>query len=391
MRRLFLIIPLVMSGCSTYPSDPPGRARHHIEIAQEAIQKGDTRGVRVNFEYAANQDASAVGAYLSQNPEALKAYAESVKDLVSLTDDAAELISARKELVAMYFAEALPEPVFFELDGHFKRRARQGNLDGSLPFVLGQDIASLGLEKDNEQMDAIVSHTIASILNAQGDRRLDGLMNYAAQDSTPTQHRAQIEAALDSFYVRKAELDIVQPVFPAFAERRREALESIGVAQITVSNEEWNSLSVSEQAAIRKHAQITTIPAGSFGLIVDVQSADRSTAATQHGAELGSSAAQLGYLDRSVNRGSYSAWSQIGFGLLGALIGSSVDQDGRQEYEYQYTIKRPDGNLSKIQRISGSAFHHAVGTCVSTPSLDPLPQGACDQTAESLRQKLLRL
>ncbi|MCV6587567.1 MAG: hypothetical protein OIF57_00870 [Marinobacterium sp.] len=100
-----------------------------------------------------------------------------------------------------------------------------------------------------------------------------------------------------------------------------------------------------------------------YGLILDVQVKNTSVADNNSGYHLGSVVAQAMYIDNS-NWRSYSAKSQLGVGIIGALIGSSLNKPEKVSFVLNYYIKTADGDLLKSTRIRHSAEHDPVNSCV---------------------------
>jgi hypothetical protein len=153
----------------------------------------------------------------------------------------------------------------------------------------------------------------------------------------------------------------------------------------------WHSLSQEEKSQVQKTYFVEAIPNNSFGILIDNQGIDRSTPASNTGTALGSAVAQTAYIDRAINHGNYSAKTQLGVALLGALVGSSFDQPGQQKYEYRYAVKMADGAIAYHHVTSSNSFRHPAGTCVMLPSIELAPnQSLCTVTEEVLRSKYLK-
>jgi len=50
--------------------------------------------------------------------------------------------------------------------------------------------------------------------------------------------------------------------------------------------------------------------------------------------------AQVAYISRAIDRGSYSPWMQLGLGVLGAVIGSAADRPAVEQYLHRYAGRR---------------------------------------------------
>lgn len=101
------------------------------------------------------------------------------------------------------------------------------------------------------------------------------------------------------------------------------------------------------------------------GRVVDVQVVSHGTPGSNAGAALGSATAQAGYIDNTIlGSGNYSAMGQVGAGVIGAVIGSALDQPARAWYAIHYWIDF-GGGPRKIAVSSYSPTHAPRGACVA--------------------------
>lgn len=158
---------------------------------------------------------------------------------------------------------------------------------------------------------------------------------------------------------------------------------------IRISQVAWNQLSVGEHALIQKKYVVELVEHDAFGVIIDNQGVDESSAGTNGGAYLGGAVANAAYIDNAIKGGNYSAKNQLASGILGALLGSSLDSKPNSQYHYRYAVKLGDGNIKYFDEIKRDPFRHPVGICVSVPNIAPIDQKLCGQTGESLRSVYL--
>ncbi|MBF6630648.1 MAG: hypothetical protein ITG01_05805 [Comamonas sp.] len=169
------------------------------------------------------------------------------------------------------------------------------------------------------------------------------------------------------------------------AESSRIVLPIAHVSQTT-----WAALAVDEQEKIQKTQAVQIHALNRFGLITDVQTVDQSTSGTSGGAVLGGAIASAGYIDRAFSGGnSYSAGAHLALGLLGALIGSSLDKAPTKQYQTRYSVKLGDGEIQYFDEIKSDAFRHSIGVCVQVPELSLAAQNLCGQSVESIKNKYL--
>lgn len=157
-----------------------------------------------------------------------------------------------------------------------------------------------------------------------------------------------------------------------------------------VKVELWEKLTQEERQRIEEKFEIKTLEANAYGLVIDVQGQDQSTAGTSGGAALGGAVASAAYLDHAFRgNNSYSAGAGLAIGLLGAVIGSSMDRAPTSQFQFRYTIQQGDGEVGYFDEVKSTAFRHSVGVCLLTPSLTLVSQQVCKQTLESLRLRYL--
>jgi outer membrane lipoprotein SlyB len=156
---------------------------------------------------------------------------------------------------------------------------------------------------------------------------------------------------------------------------------------LKVSRTAWQALSNEERAAIQATRLVDVRDPGTFGVVADNQGIDESTPGTTGGAALGGAVAQAAYIDRAFKPGNnYFAKNQLAVGILGAIIGSSLDKAPVQQFHFRYAIKVESGDFQTIDAVQASPFRHPVGLCVSLPELIQQPQGLCTNTGADLRR-----
>jgi len=149
---------------------------------------------------------------------------------------------------------------------------------------------------------------------------------------------------------------------------------------LTINQLLWTEFSQSERATLLdKFPNLELIPAESVGIIQSVQAVNRSTIGTNSGAVLGGALAQTMYIDKAFSGSgkNYSATTQLGAGLLGALLGSSLDSSPTSRFIFNYGIRTLDGQMREVRVESGDEFTRPAGQCVTLPEVAPAPIGHC--------------
>jgi hypothetical protein len=158
---------------------------------------------------------------------------------------------------------------------------------------------------------------------------------------------------------------------------------------LKVSRLTWEGLSPVEKASIQQRHTVDIREAGTYGVIIDNQGVNESTPGTNGGAALGGSFAEAAYVDRAIRNGSYSAKNQLAVGILGAVLGSSLDKPAIQQFHFRYAIKLATGDIIFRDSVQSEPFRLPAGLCIDVASVAPLSQELCSQTTASLRAKLL--
>lgn len=162
---------------------------------------------------------------------------------------------------------------------------------------------------------------------------------------------------------------------------------AFGQDLLRVSAVAWRSLTPEERAAVQRVRVVEIREAGTYGVIVDTQGVDESTPGTTGGAALGAAFAEASYIDRALQPGnSYSAKTQLGVTLLGALAGSALDSRPVPRFHLRYAVKLADGEIRMVDAMQADAFRLPTGMCVSLPDLAQIGQSACTHSADDLRR-----
>lgn len=160
---------------------------------------------------------------------------------------------------------------------------------------------------------------------------------------------------------------------------------------IKVAESAWNSLSADERASIQRQYTVEIATVDAFGIIIDNQGVNQSTPGTSGGAVLGAMTADAIYIDKAFkgSNWNYSAKENLGYALLGAMIGSAFDKPPVSQFQFRYAVRLGNGDIRYYDHIKSDAFRHPVGICVSLPAVSITDQSICSQDANTLRVKYL--
>ena len=161
-------------------------------------------------------------------------------------------------------------------------------------------------------------------------------------------------------------------------------------AVLRISQGVWEELTDDERARLRSKQDIVLLREDQYGVIIDAQGQDQSSPGTVGGAVIGSSVANAAYVDHALRGGNYSATTQLALGLVGAMIGSSLDAKPTAQFQFRYTVRQGDGEIKYFDEFKSAPFRHSVGVCVLLPDLSLVTQHLCTQTAAAVRARYLR-
>ncbi|MGB4335376.1 MAG: hypothetical protein WBJ41_11105 [Chromatiaceae bacterium] len=101
-----------------------------------------------------------------------------------------------------------------------------------------------------------------------------------------------------------------------------------------------------------------------YGRIAGIQFENRSHINTSGGAQLGAVAGQAMYFDNTSWK-NYSAVNQLGVGLLGAMVGSGLDQPTSIQFQRTYWVTLNSGETISISSPVSDQSHIPQGVCVA--------------------------
>lgn len=152
----------------------------------------------------------------------------------------------------------------------------------------------------------------------------------------------------------------------------------------------WLQLTDAERQNLGERFDLKLLDAERFGLVMDVQGVDESTKATHAGAAVGAAVGSAAYIDHAFRgANNYSAGGHLALGLLGAAIGSSMDKPAVSQFHFRYTVKLGDGDVKYFDEVKSTQFRHSPGVCLLVPELNLISIHVCNQTPETVRQRLI--
>jgi hypothetical protein len=170
--------------------------------------------------------------------------------------------------------------------------------------------------------------------------------------------------------------------FVAMASICTSAQESIKVLRLA-----WQGISIDERNAIQQKYVVDLRDDAAYGLIIDNQGVNESSPSTTSGAALGGAVGNAMYMDRAFRPdGNYSAVNQLAVGIMGSVIGSSLDKPANAQFHFRYALKLRNGDIVYRDSVQSNQFRHPAGMCLELATLSPASQVLCAQTPDDLRR-----
>lgn len=135
------------------------------------------------------------------------------------------------------------------------------------------------------------------------------------------------------------------------------------------------------------HPSLQVVPVQSVGKLVSHQVIDKSKPSSIAGAQLGAAVGQAAYIDQSFRRSNYSAVGQVGAGLVGAVVGSSLDRPAETRFLINYGIETMDGTVKGLLTSSLDGIASPNGQCVFASDATEAPNYLCTDTLVGFLQR----
>lgn len=395
LAALFLVATGLLAGCSTYPTTPEAQARSDLAIAGDEIRSGSAEKALMHLNYAADvpgQEAVMRDLFRS-NPSYQAFYVSQTLTRIPQLTAPSDFSMLYARFGAMATTEILTGDEASKLRAALATRAQAGNLTGEVPFLLTDRLVGLGLLESRKHMRVILGRSAEAQRVSHRAGLVQAIVAYSIDPEVPLDEKKYVEDMLDWLYIPQEDLQFVSGLYPAFAKRRAEFLARAGqdgAKPHIVRQSVWNGLSEASRSLAERNYRVFVNPDADYGMVADVQTINRSTGGSTAGSTVGASVAQIAYVDRSFDNMTYSPWSQIGFGILGAIAGSVANTAPVERYQHIYTVRRGNGELFKSEQMGGAADRMAPGTCVTLPALNQVPQQICEETPSSFEARMLR-
>ena len=137
----------------------------------------------------------------------------------------------------------------------------------------------------------------------------------------------------------------------------------------------WDGLTVDEQKIISNSYLVSVVEDKRYGKIISSHIENNSYVNNNSMSNLGNLVGQASYIDD--NWDNYSAKEQVLAGVLGAIVGSTLDKKTDIKMTVTYTVEFPDGSVKDIRNIQINSHKYGVGVCLDTRNMRPTNSVHC--------------
>ena len=150
---------------------------------------------------------------------------------------------------------------------------------------------------------------------------------------------------------------------------------------LIVSNATLDQIAVDEVEKIKQtYPMMRVISNNSIGKITSQQILDKSKPGSNFGSQLGSAISQSAYIDKSFSQQNYAVLGQLSAGLIGAVVGSALNQNAEARFSINYGVQFNDGSVRSIVINSTEALASPIGQCVYSLNIEEAPNYLCNDS-----------
>jgi hypothetical protein len=227
-KPAIVCLSILLSACATpYPRSGEDQATYHANNAQTALEKGDCTAAAMQIHIALTRPTgnTKIKELFAKNPKSRDCYYAYLEKRNAEIADAHGADEVFENLSSIKATGVFVENQTSALFGKLQKMVTEGNLSGSVPFVLGDNLDNFPALKSPPHQEIIRNRSIA-ILQGNGAalRRVAALMEYVQRVGVDSAEGKRIENLLPTLNIRRDEIDAVAKVFPQFAAARKAAI-----------------------------------------------------------------------------------------------------------------------------------------------------------------------
>lgn len=262
-----LAAAIIAGGCASYPRDREGQIKYHIKEAQSFISKGNHQAA--NFEFSLVLGKPGGGEQLRElfisDPEAQNIYLSGIESDISGADSTAALITAAVKLANARSTGLLPDHELTRLRSGLGRMAVNGNQSGRLPFTLADRVNEIPELLTPSEQEIMFDRTMNMVREGRLERPpVSAVMAYVNKCGIGSGQWKRAEALLPMMKIRAADLQSVEPLYAAYAAKRREEIS--GRVHLQVRNADRIFQEDLRDALKKSFSRIVFEPAPGLGI-----------------------------------------------------------------------------------------------------------------------------
>lgn len=218
-------VTVLLFGCATYPKTGEEQAAYHADKARVAIAKNESANAVFQIELALSRPTgdTRIRELFAADNKGQDLYRAHLGKEISSIASATQAIAVLEKLLTAKSAGIFTDNQINSLFMRLEQAVAEGNVSGSIPFDLDDDLNRFPVLKQPFQQQIIVERTIKN-LQSGGSRQVQRLMEYVQRVGSQSPEGQKIESLLPSMNIRRDELNAVVTTFPAFAAARKEEL-----------------------------------------------------------------------------------------------------------------------------------------------------------------------
>lgn len=246
--------------------------------------------------------------------------------------------------------------------------------------------------------DFIVTHPPVKTAAAETFSQNSLAKTFAAHDPFTAYEIESVRLILYSKIASHAELVAAQENLDAMKEVASQKMANLAAARrsgvdiLTVDDGIFGQLTEEDQKRFKlMYPTMQVIPFDSVGIIRTHQVINKSTTGSSAGSQLGSAIAQAAYIDRSFNSYNYSALGQLSAGLLGGILGASLNTAPEARFLINYSVEFRDGSIRGVLKPSSDGIAAPTGQCVFTSDIQEAPMYLCSDSLTAFIDRAKRV
>lgn len=225
----------LLSGCASHPKSLSGQATYYVNEARGAITEGDCAKAAVQIQIALYLQTGdiKIRELFSTSATARECYYGYLNRGLDDLSLMSGLSTTFTRLNVIKSAGIFSEQQMGDLIAKFSKKITEGNVSGSMPFDLSDNLASLPALGSPFHQQIIVDRSIKKLQSLDSySRPLVQLLDYVQTVGVGSPLGKRVESLLSTMNIRRTELESVAKIFPKYAAARKDEITARAFLQI---------------------------------------------------------------------------------------------------------------------------------------------------------------